>query len=286
MKGYPLGRRMAVDRAADWPKTAWNVVRLVGAASVTLSRAGRKRDTVQLHDLERRWARRVVKRLNIDLTLDGLEHVEQEQAYVVAPLHEGFADVAALFHLPLDLTFVARAELADWPLLGRCLRDTRQIIVDPEAPVAALRAMHNEARTVTAAGESVVVFSQGSILGIEIAFQQGADWLAQQLDVPILPVILAGGHRVWEWPYSPLVRYGMPVYLEVLPPVAPGELVGLSSEMRRRALHNGHADPRRFDPDRDGYWDGYAYEIDGDFPELAAKVASHRTSLTIVSQRR
>lgn len=281
--GYPLGRRMAVERAADWPKTAWNAVWLVGAASVRLSRAGRKRDAVQLHDLERRWARQVIDRLRIDLTLEGLEHVVHDQAYVVAPLHEGFADVAALFHLPLDLTFVARAELADWPLLGRCLRDTGQIIVDPEAPSSALRAMRREARTVTAAGGSVVVFSQGSILGIEIAFQQGADWLANQLEIPILPVALAGGHRVWEWPYSPLLRYDMPVYLEVLPPVAPGELVGLSREIRRRALDNGHADPRRFDPDRDGYWDGYAYEIDGDFPDLAAKVARHRASLTTVA---
>jgi len=280
---YPVGKRMAVEHAADWPKTAWNIARLVGAASVSLSRAGRKRDTARLHDLERRWARRAVNRLGVDLALEGIEHIDENQAYVVAPLHEGFVDVAALFHLPLDLTFVARAELADWPLLGRCLRDTGQIIVDPETASAALRAMRTEAHIVTATGGSVVVFSQGSILGIEIAFQQGADWLAKQLDIPILPVVLAGGHRVWEWPYSPVVRYGEPVYLEALPPVAPGELVALSSEIRRRALNNGHADPRRFDPDRDGYWDGYAYEIDGAFPELAARVATHRTSLTTVA---
>jgi 1-acyl-sn-glycerol-3-phosphate acyltransferase len=36
------------------------------------------------------------------------------------------------------------------------------------------------------------------------------------------------------------------------------------------------APPRRFVPARDGYWDGYAYEIDPDFSALAAEVAARR----------
>ena len=38
------------------------------------------------------------------------------------------------------------------------------------------------------------------------------------------------------------------------------------------------APPRRFVPARDGYWDGYAYAIDPDFPELAMEIARHRQS--------
>ncbi|KKN84868.1 hypothetical protein LCGC14_0285340 [marine sediment metagenome] len=34
--------------------------------------------------------------------------------------------------------------------------------------------------------------------------------------------------------------------------------------------------PRHFDPDRDGWWDGYRYEIDPDYPDLAKRVAEHR----------
>ena len=34
--------------------------------------------------------------------------------------------------------------------------------------------------------------------------------------------------------------------------------------------------PRRFVPEVDGYWEGYAYEIDPMFPELARKVQRHR----------
>lgn len=219
-----------------------------------------------------------MRRLRIDLQITGLDLVGSGP-YVVAPLHEGFADVPALLHLGLSLRFVARGELADWPLLGRPLRSTGQILVEPERRLEAARLMLRGGREAVATSQSVVVFPQGALLGIETRFQGGADWLAGALDLPILPVVLAGSHRVWEWPFSPIVRYGEPMSMEVLPPVAPGELTSLAPTMRARALSNPHAPVRRFAPARDGYWDGYAYEIDPVFGELAADVARHRDAV-------
>ena len=40
------------------------------------------------------------------------------------------------------------------------------------------------------------------------------------------------------------------------------------------------APPRRFVPERDGYWDGYAYEIDPAFPSLQAEIARHRQAVS------
>ncbi len=34
--------------------------------------------------------------------------------------------------------------------------------------------------------------------------------------------------------------------------------------------------PRRYVPERDGYWDGFAFEIDPDFPVVADAVNAHR----------
>lgn len=54
----------------------------------------------------------------------------------------------------------------------------------------------------------------------------------------------------------------------------------LRIDVRRRlkalALSDTVAAPRHFVPERDGYWDGYAYRIDPDFPDLAAQIARHR----------
>ena len=46
--------------------------------------------------------------------------------------------------------------------------------------------------------------------------------------------------------------------------------------LRAAATAPGMMPPRRFDPERDGYWDGYDYEIDPSFPELRKKVRLHR----------
>jgi 1-acyl-sn-glycerol-3-phosphate acyltransferase len=237
------------------------------------------------HALERWWARRMIRHLRIQLDIAGLEHVDPWRSYVVAPLHESFADVLAVLHLPLHLRFVVRDELFTWQFLGPYLRDTGQICVIPERGRWSYRELLRQAAQVCAAGESVVIFPQGTILGIEADFLPGAFALARALSRPILPVVLTGGHRVWEHPYTARLRYGQRMSLRVLAPLSVADLhrhdletlrVSLRRQLKTVALSGTLAAPRRFIPARDGYWDGYAYRIDPDFPELAHDVAEHR----------
>lgn len=252
---------------------------LLGVLPPVLNLAARLGTGPVLHRLERLWARLAVRLLGIDLQTSGIGHVDPDQTYVVAPLHEGFADAPALLHLPLDLRFVARGELAEWWVLGAYLRASDQIIVDPEAPVAGYRRLLQAAPGVFAEHESLVVFPQGTIVGIESAFSDGAFRVAEKYGHPVLPVVLAGSHRVWEHPFSPRVRFGMPIRVVVLAPIEPEDarvaVPELQAHMKRIALEGDPA-ARRFVPDRDGWWDGYRYEIDPEFPELAARVAKHR----------
>jgi 1-acyl-sn-glycerol-3-phosphate acyltransferase len=191
--------------------------------------------------------------------------------------------VLALLHLPLRMRFVIRDEIFGWPILGPYLRATEQIEVCPERGAASYRRVVREARAIAAGGESVVIFPQGTVLGIESAFRPGAFALARAIGAPILPVAITGSHRVWEHPYSPRLRYGQRVSLRVLEPLTVGRLddpYAVCAETERRlkavALGGAMAPPRRFVPARDGYWDGYAYEIDPAFPELAAEIAGRR----------
>jgi 1-acyl-sn-glycerol-3-phosphate acyltransferase len=91
-----------------------------------------------------------------------------------------------------------------------------------------------------AGGESLVVFPQGSLLGIETAFGRGAFAVAERTDMPVLPIVITGSHRVWEYPFSPLVRFGERVALEVLPPIEPPfpapAIRALERNMKTRAL--------------------------------------------------
>lgn len=286
------GGRVGAESVFSYLRTLSEVVVWIGFAPLLVRLLFRLGAPRLSSSAQRQWAVGVGRVLGLRLGREGLEHIDPREGYVVIPLHEGFADALALLQLPLPLRFVVRDELADWPWLGGYLRDTGQVIVKPEAGTAAFRTMARQSQEVFARGESLVVFPQGSILGIETDFLPGAFALARILRRPILPVAVTGSHRVWEYPYGPRLRRGQRMSLRVLPPIPVEEIRTRGDEEMRRqvqgqlkaaALDGSMMPPRRFLPSRDGYWDGYSYEIDPAFPDLASDVALHRTMRASVS---
>ena len=273
---YRLPRsRIAADRLRDIPKVALGAAWLLGPAAwmtIARSRLGGARAA------EAGWARQAARVLGMRIQVVGEENIDPSERYVIAPLHEGFADAIALLHLPLGMRFVARDELHDWSVLGAALRAGGHIVIEPERAVSAYREILRYSRS-DVGSDNLVVFPQGTILGIESAFTAGAFHLARALDRPLLPIVITGTHRVWEHPYSPVVRFGQSVYLRVLPAIAPERAVTDRRAIERRMKQFALAatpPPRRYEPDRDGWWDGYRFEIDPDFPDLAARIDQHR----------
>ncbi len=247
---------------------------LLGPHLATVLQAAVSGSRPKLHGAERAWAAAAVAALDIDISMVGLDRVDPGGQYVVASLHEGFPDVLALLQLPLDLNWVIRDELLELPYFGDYLRTAGHIAVDPESPRTALRTIFKKASATIAAGESLVVFPQGSLLGIDIAFRAGAFRLAERIGLPILPVVLAGSHRVWEYPFNRTLRCGQHIHMEILEPIEPGDALSemreLERNMKRRALAASSAPARRYVPERDGTWDGYSFELDPDFARMAA----------------
>lgn len=254
---------------------------LFGPSYLRLLSAARSGDRRRLHIEERRWATQATRALELTIELHGIRHIDPAEQYVVASLHEGFADVLALIRLPLDLAYSATEELFEWRFLGRYLTDSAQSSLSISNGASAYREMLGAVRTAAARGESYVVFPQGSILGIEVAFHQGAFRLAAASGLPLLPIVLTGGATVWEHPFSPTLNFGQTIRLEVLKPINAVDILAcapsVEAEMKARALA-AHPRPRNFVPERDGWWDGYPYEIDPNFPDLAERVARHRQS--------
>jgi 1-acyl-sn-glycerol-3-phosphate acyltransferase len=284
-----LGGYLAVDSTRDWLRAWFAVLILLGPAMLLLRLASalpdrspaRMRGRAPCRAAERLWARLAARLIGLRVRVSGLEHIDPRQRYVVASLHEGFADGLALLHLPLSLTAVVRDELVTFPVLGGQLARGRHLVIRPERPITTARTLRRDASAAVEAGESVLFFPQGSVLGIEVAFQPGAFTIARRLGRPLLPVVVTGGHRVWEHPFAPILRPDQAMSVEVLPPVPAEEAVASRVAVERRMRQVALASttpPRRFDPDRDGYWDGYRYEIAPAFPALAASVAAHRAA--------
>lgn len=275
--------RFVAEDATHRLRVALGARVLIGAGSAAFWLLGRLGSREGLHAAERRWARLAANILDLRLEIEGTENIRRGRQYLVVSLHEGFADAIALFHLQLPLRFLVRGELFDWPALSRYLRATGHIEVEERPTRASLRRLHRETRAALDEGDSIVVFAQGSILGVEVAFRMGAVRLARSLGADILPVVISGSHRVWEHPYSPVVRLGEQISVRVLEPVASAELDvqlfrDLERRMKRIALDSSTAPARRFNPDVDGWWDDYAYEIDPDFSRLAGRLARRRAN--------
>jgi 1-acyl-sn-glycerol-3-phosphate acyltransferase len=283
---YLIGRaKIGLPDRCSYLRTLLGMAIWLGGPPLLARLLGRLGARTSLAQVQRWWAWSLRYYLGVRLDLQGLEQIDPHTTYLVTPLHEGFADVLALLHLPLPMRFVLRDEFENWPLLGPYVRDTGQITIRPEQGTRSYRQLLRAARAVVAGGESLVLFPQGSVLGIEIDFMVGAFGLAQALQCPILPVALTGSHRVWEFPFTPRLRYGQRISLHVLPPISAEACRAYTADELRRAvqrqikaeaLSGKMALPRRFVPVRDGYWDGYAYEIDPQFADLAAEIARHR----------
>lgn len=239
------------------------------------------------HAFQHAFSARVLKHLGVRLDVTGLEHA-QGGPYVIVALHEGIADPLCLLQLPLPMRFVARREIFGWPGIGPAITRLGHVSINPEHPLGGFRDLWRSAERIVGGGESLAVFPQGAIAGLQSDFHRGAFEVARRVQAPILPVAISGTHRIWAHPFSPALRYGQRVSLTVLPPISAQDVQGTAPEvlriqtrraMKAAALAPGAAPARRFDPDRDGYWDGYQLDIDPDFPDLARQMAEHRAAL-------
>lgn len=224
----------------------------------------------QISAAQQAAADRLLHHFEVDLRIQGLARLSSVPGLVVA-LHEGMADALCLCALRLPLRFVARREVFGWPGIGTVMQRCGHIAIDPEHGAGAFRQMVREARTAISSGDHVVIFPQGTLLGIQTAFLPGAFRLAQCLDVQILPVVVTGTSRVWEHPFSARLRYGQRVSMTVMDSIGRDEIrsadaktlcLRIQREMKRVALDQAHVPPRHYEPERDGTWPGFRFELD------------------------
>ncbi len=278
------GGKIDVASPLEWTRAMLRGAHLFGSSYKHLMQAARSGDRTTLHGAERTWCAEATTAIDLTIDVHGLDHVDPSRRYLVAPLHEGFLDLVALAHLPLDMAYTAADELFTWEHLGPYLTASGQTSIPQRNGTAAYRSLITAGHTAAVRGESLVVFPQGSVLGIEVAFHQGAFRLAERFDLPLLPVILTGAASVWDYPFSTDLTFGGTIRLEVLPPIEAQDAVASAAaiewEMKERALASNPG-PRRFDPDRDGWWDDYRYGIDPRFPDLLAALEKHRETTAV-----
>jgi 1-acyl-sn-glycerol-3-phosphate acyltransferase len=193
-------------------------------------------------------------RYGLRWTIEGVERIPTSGPVLLASNHTSYLDPLALAYIAdrqqRRVRFLAKVELFDKRVLGTLLRSAHQIPVQ--------RGKENAAGALSAAvdaldrGECVVVFPEGTISeDLEpMRGKSGTARLAQQAEMPIVPIGLWGAHRIltkgrkphWRWGVAQTAVIGEPVQ------IAEGEHVKAATDRLMDAISTCVARAREIYP--------------------------------------
>lgn len=167
------------------------------------------------------WARLIAVLTPLRITIEGQEHIQPGQAYVVVSNHQSQYDIPLIYgYSGLDLRWVMKAEIGFIPFVAQGCRALGHIFIDRGNPDQA-RAAINSAVADLPEGTGILFFAEGtrSRTGELMRFRKGAFRVAVDRQLPVLPMTVVGTRDRMA---SDSIRiYPGPVRLVIHPPLQP-----------------------------------------------------------------
>lgn len=153
------------------------------------------------------WAWVITRAFLLPVTVEGRENLEPGHSYVFVANHQGAFDIFLVYgFLQRNFKWMMKWQLGKIPFVGFACRMSHQIFVDKRGP-SRIRTTIEAARKTLSSGMSVVVFPEGSrtFTGHMAKFKKGAFALADELQLPVVPLTINGSFNVmprmrdWHW---------------------------------------------------------------------------------------
>ncbi len=144
------------------------------------------------------WGRIVLWLLLIPVKVEGREHLGRSQSYVFVANHQGAFDIFLIYgFLGRNFKWMMKHQILKIPFVGQACKASRQIIIDKRGPKR-IKDSYDKAREVLKGGISLVVFPEGarSFTGHMGKFTRGAFMLADELQLPVVPLTINGSFNV------------------------------------------------------------------------------------------
>ena len=127
------------------------------------------------------------------LSIAGRENIQRKARYIIVSNHQSQLDILVAFRLFFPFKWVSKAEVFRLPFIGWNMFLNRYIRLK-RGDRASIRQMMRDCEQALARGSSLFFFPEGtrSRTGQMKSFKSGAFVLAQQMQVPILPVAING----------------------------------------------------------------------------------------------
>jgi 1-acyl-sn-glycerol-3-phosphate acyltransferase len=180
------------------------------------------------------------KAIGTRITYYGLENIPARGGAVIAINHTSYLDwfpsALAAYQRHRRLRFMIKSEMQDVKIVNFLIKHSGTIPVDRDAGGNAYAVAVERLR----AGEIVGVYPEATISrSFELKeFKSGAARMAREAQVPIVPLIVWGAHRMWtkDHPRN-LGRKKIPVTVAAGPPLTAAESVDETNAAMREAMN-------------------------------------------------
>ena len=169
-----------------------------------------------------RWSAALLQQIDLEFDVEGSEHIQPGQSYVVMSNHQSLYDIPALYQsLKCRIRMVAKKELFYVPVWAQAMRAAGFVELDRRDRARAIQSL-GRAEQALRSGTNIWIAPEGtrSKTGALGSFKKGGFYLALNTGTPILPVSIDGTHQVlpakgWR------VHNGATVRVTVSEPVDP-----------------------------------------------------------------
>ena len=144
------------------------------------------------------WAWIITRIFLLPVKVEGREHLEKGQSYVFVANHQGAFDIFLIYgFLGRNFKWMMKKALRRIFLVGYACEKAHHIYVDKSGPKK-IQATIDHARQTLQGGTSLVVFPEGSrsFTGHMGIFRKGAFQLADELQLPVVPITIDGSFDV------------------------------------------------------------------------------------------
>lgn len=189
------------------------------------------------------WSKVFCFVLLISVRIECPAEIKKKTSYVFVANHQGYFDIFLVYgFLGRNFKWMMKKGLRKWPFIGAACEAAGHIFVDRSGP-SKVRATITQAYKVLQGGTSLVVFPEGSrtFTGHMGFFRRGAFSLADELQLPVVPMTINGSFNVLSRTSKYVHRH--PMELIIHKPIYPkgkgSENIDYLMESSYRAIENG-----------------------------------------------
>lgn len=169
------------------------------------------------------WGCVIVRVLLLPVKVEGHDNLDPNQSYVFVSNHQGAFDIFLIYgFLSRNFKWMMKRQLRQMPFVGIACKYSHQIFVDKRGP-RKIKETYDKARETLRGGMSLVVFAEGarSFTGHMGVFKRGAFMLADELQLPVVPLTINGSFNIMPRTRDMHWVTWHPLRLTIHKPIAP-----------------------------------------------------------------